>query len=579
MNSSSIDASWRRVVALSVLVPLLSVALRTADARAIEVRAQSAPAVQQASSPRIELTVGTISGIQVLAPRPVRTFLGIPYAAPPTGPLRWQAPQPVARWAGVRQAVQFGPRCMQHASGKPSFRSTRVSEDCLYLNVWAPDPGKDEKRPVLVYFHGGNLNEGDASESRYDGANLAEIGIVTVTVNYRLGVFGFLALPSARHESSDSAVGNYGLLDQVAALRWVRDNIASFGGDPAKVTIAGDTGGAVAVSAHMASPQSRGLFARAIAQSGGAFGRQAVWSRSRAEKLAARFATQVGAWTLPQLRAMSAEQLLAATGSERGPKFVFWPHVDSQFLTDTPEAIFNSGGQAPVPLLLGNRSQEGHVGPMLLGAKPTPENWKQALERLFGEQAAQAMSHYPGNDNDEVVRSATVLAGDLAAAHATWRWMSLHRQTGSGSPVYLYVYDRMPSSAAGASERRASIAQSDLQVDPALGNLNLLPRHGWRAEDYLASGALLRYLVQFVKTGDPNGPRDNPLRYWSALGLGGPARPPSWPAAREEQGGLARQTIDVTPRTTWDRSAARQDFIGRFIATQAFDDTWIDKRR
>ena len=567
MLRSSVKVSLARVVAFAVTVPLFVVTW-TSAARASTVNA-SPLAAPVAASPRIELTTGAISGTRMQAPRPVHAFLGIPYAAPPIGSLRWQAPKPIARWSGIRQATRFAPRCMQHPNEKRPARASHMSEDCLYLNVWAPNPDTDAKRPVLVYFHGGDLNEGDASEIRYDGANLAGIGVVTVTVNYRLGVFGFLALPSSPSESSSDSARNYGLLDQVAALRWVRENIASFGGDPANVTIAGDFGGAVAVSAHMASPLSRGLFARAVGQSGGAFGRMAPLNRARAEQLALRFAARVGKSTLPLLRAMSAEQLLAATGSPSDRKFFFWPHVDGAFLTDTPEAIFASGGQTQVPLLLGTRSRERHSEDVPSEADATPERWKLALERLFGDQATQALSYYPGGDRAQAVRSATLLGTDLTVGHAAWRWMSLHRQTGNGSPVYFYLYERMPTSHEGASEREEAAAAAPSSDDDTLGNLNLLPHPGWGADDYRASSVLLRYLIRFVKTGDPSGPRDNSLGYLSALSLGWPKRLPAWPAVREERGAIARQRIDVEPQTIWDPSAARHDFIQRAIAAQA----------
>ncbi|MGN6083705.1 carboxylesterase/lipase family protein [Trinickia sp.] len=567
MLPSSAKVLLGRAVARTVAVSLLFVTLCAARA---SVALDSPSAAPPAVGPRLELMTGTIAGANVNAPpRPVRAFLGIPYAAPPIGALRWQAPQPIARWSGIRQATQFAPRCMQHPNEKRPARASQMSEDCLYLNVWAPNPDTDAKRPVLVYFHGGDLNDGDASEIRYDGANLAAIGVVTVTVNYRLGVFGFLALPSSPSESSGDTARNYGLLDQVAALRWVRENIAAFGGDPANVTIAGDFGGAVAVSAHMASPLSRGLFARAVGQSGGAFGRMAVLSRAQAEQLALRFAAQVGKSTLPQLRALSAEQLLAATGSADDRKRFFWPHVDGAFLTDTPEAVFASGGQTQVPLLLGTRSRERHSVEVPNEADATPERWKLALERLFGDQAAQALSYYPAGDRAQAMRSAALLGTDLTVGHAAWRWMSLHRQTGNGSPVYFYLYERMPTSSEGASEREEAAAAAPSSDDDTLGNLNLLPHPGWGADDYRASSALLRYMIRFVKTGDPSGPRDHSLGYLSALSLGWPERLPAWPAVREERGAIARQRIDVEPKTIWDPSAARHDFIQRAIAAQA----------
>src|SRR5437588_2380461 len=233
----------------------------------------------------------------------VRIFQGIPFAQPPTGDQRWKPPQPVKSWAGVRQAVKFGPRCMQHpVFGDMGFRSDGMSEDCLYLNVWTPSRSGKERLPVLVYFYGGGFVAGDGSEPRYDGESMARRGIVAVTVNYRLNVFGFLAHPELTKESPQHASGNYGLLDQNAALRWVHENIAAFGGDPEKVTIAGESAGSLSVSAHMVSPLSKELIAGAIGESGSVMGTLPPVPLAKAEEGGVRFATKLGAKTLADLR-------------------------------------------------------------------------------------------------------------------------------------------------------------------------------------------------------------------------------------------------------------------------------------
>ncbi|MEO8778005.1 MAG: carboxylesterase family protein, partial [Rhodanobacter sp.] len=273
-----------------------------------------AHALQLPASPRVQTVEGWVDGTHALTNGlGLDEFQGIPYAAPPLGALRWRPPQPVSAWNDVRQTKHFGPRCMQlPLFGDMVFRSHGMSEDCLYLNVWKPAHASG-KLPVLVYFFGGGFVAGDGSEKRYDGASLASQGIVTVTVNYRLGVFGFFALPALADESPQHAAGNYGLLDQVAALRWVRANIARFGGDPAQVTIAGESAGSIAVSALMTSPLAHGLFARAIGESGALIAPIAPVTLATMEKHGETFAHKVGTDSLAALRALPANTLLQAT--------------------------------------------------------------------------------------------------------------------------------------------------------------------------------------------------------------------------------------------------------------------------
>src|ERR1041384_4259583 len=243
----------------------------------------------------------------------VRLFRGIPFAQPPTGDWRWREPQPVQNWEGVRQAVDFGPRCMQAPIfNDMRFRSNGVSEDCLYLNVWTPAKSNRERLPVLVYFYGGGFVSGDSSEPRYDGESMAAKGIVVVTVNYRLGIFGFMAHPELTRETSYKASGNYGLLDQSAALRWVQKNIASFGGDPKRVTIGGESAGSVSVSAQMASPLSKNLIAGAIGESGSITGTLSAIPLPQAEAAGVKFAAELNAPTLAALRALGTQQVFEA---------------------------------------------------------------------------------------------------------------------------------------------------------------------------------------------------------------------------------------------------------------------------
>ena len=260
----------------------------------------------------IEATVQPGSG--------VRSFKGIPFAQPPVGDLRWREPQPVKNWKGVRSADQFGPRCMQRTSPTRDywFRSNGMSEDCLYLNVWTPAKSDRERLPVLVYIFGGGFQNGDGSEPRYDGESMARKGMVAVTVNYRTNIFGFFSHPELTKESPHHASGNYGLLDQVAALEWVQRNIAAFGGDPKRVTIAGESAGSISVSALMASPLSRDLIAGAIGESGALISTLPPRPLAETEQDGVQFAASAGAASLAALRAMTAEQIQEAMA--KGPE-------------------------------------------------------------------------------------------------------------------------------------------------------------------------------------------------------------------------------------------------------------------
>src|SRR5215510_14999564 len=294
-----------------------------------------------AAQDRVKTANGVVEGTSEKGSS-VRSFKGIPFAAAPVGDLRWQAPQPVRDWKDVRKADQFGPRCMQRPIfSDMGFRSNGMSEDCLYLNVWTPAKSNRERLPVLVYFYGGGFVAGDGSEPRYDGESMAAMGIVVITVNYRLGVFGFFAHPELTKESPHHASGNYGLLDQIAALHWVHDNIAAFGGDPKRVTIAGESAGSIAVSAQMASPLSKNLIAGAIGESGSILGALSAVPLAQGEQMGAKFAASLGKGDAPplaELRAMTAEQLLEATAKPGQPWFT--PTVDGYFFPKSPFEIF-----------------------------------------------------------------------------------------------------------------------------------------------------------------------------------------------------------------------------------------------
>jgi para-nitrobenzyl esterase len=491
----------------------------------------------------VRIDSGALAGIHDAAAG-VSEFLGIPYAAPPLGALRWQPPRPVSAWTGVRAADHFGPRCMQRPLfGDMVFRSDGMSEDCLYLNVWTPPGSEGKKLPVLVYFYGGGFVGGDGSEYRYDGASLARRGIVTVTVNYRLDVFGFLALPTLAEESPHHATGNYGLLDQVAALQWVHRNIAAFGGNADEVTIGGESAGSMAVSALMASPLSKGLMQRAIGESGSVLGNLTPRPRTLAEQQGKAFEKHVGARSLAQLRAMPAAVLLAACGDHGVPDFV--PVVDGWFLPRAPAAIYEAGDQAHIPLLVGSNSQEGFYADFLKRQPPTPANYRATLERQFGTHAAEALKLYPGNDEAEVKTSGTALAGDRFIAFSTWRWMHLQRRTGNAPVYYYYFTGARPAKRDGSAGPDPGAVHSG-EIEYALGNLATNRVYAWTGDDRKVSATMEGYFAHFIKTGDPNG-----------AGL------PNWPATKAKDGGLLRQVIGVETHTVVDRDAPRYEFLQR----------------
>lgn len=507
-------------------------------------------AATPADIPSVQIHAGRIIGKRAQVNGvPLREFLGIPYAAPPTGPLRWKPPQPVTHWHTPRTTQQFGPSCMQRPIyGDMVFRSDGMSEDCLYLNVWTPAHKATAKLPVLVYFHGGGLMAGSGSEPRYDGASLAARGIVTVTINYRLGVFGFLALPALAAESPHHAAGDYGLLDQVAALRWVRNNISRFGGDPSRITIGGESSGSISVSQLMASPLSRGLIAGAIGESGAMFPSIKLLTLDEAESRGRAFMKQVGADSLSALRAMPAKALLKATAQEQS--MYFRPDIDGYFLDQSLSAIYTQGRQAHVPLLLGSNSQEGFYTTILDGKTPTPAHYRAALKRIFGDQAKRALALYPGHTKAQVKQSGTALSGDLFIAHATWRWMELQRRTGK-APVYFYYFAqaRPPKRHPQPGDKPAPGAVHSGEIEYALGNLDSNHVYAWTPTDHKVSRIMEGYFAHFIKTGDPNAP-----------GL------PYWPAVRKVDGGLLRQVIDACTHTRIDQGAARQAFLRAFLA-------------
>ncbi len=454
--------------------------------------------------PRVSVANGMLQGINVSG---IRTFKGVPYAAPPTGDLRWREPQPAQNWAGIRKADHFGPRAMQlPLFSDMQFRSDGVSEDCLYLNVWTPAKTGNEHLPVLVYFYGGGFVAGDGSEYRYDGESMARRGIVAITVNYRLGLFGFFSHPGLTKESPHHASGNQGLLDQYAALQWVQKNIAAFGGDPKRVTIAGESAGSYAVSAQMASPLSKNLFAGAIGESGSLLGFSQALSLADAEKAGVQFADSVDAKSLSALRAMSAEDLLKATSS---PGFARFPvAVDGYFFPKQPLAIYEAGQQAQVPLLVGWNSQESGYQGILENDAPTVENYTKAVQKMYGNQANDILIAYHANSDSEVQNVATKLASDRFIGFSTWRWSNVQSMT-SHQPVYRYLYARpRPQTRQDKNNKTqpaAAGASHSAEIEYALGNLATNRVYDWQPQDEEVSQVMQQFFANFITKGNPNG--------------------------------------------------------------------------
>jgi para-nitrobenzyl esterase len=491
----------------------------------------------------------------------IRLFRGIPFAAPPVRELRWRPPQPVKPWTQPLVADRFGPRCMQRPIyGDMSFRSSGVSEDCLYLNVWTPAERGDAKLPVLVYFFGGGFNAGDGSEPRYDGEAMARRGIVAVTVNYRLSVFGFLAHAELTKESPNHASGNYGLLDQVASLEWVRRNIAAFGGDPARVTIAGESAGSISVSALMASPLSRGLIAGAVGESGAMIAptREPI-SQAEGDKEGETFAAAAGAASLQALRALSSDEILAVTARPGLPR----PNciLDGYFLPKTTAAIMAAGEQAHVPLLAGWNSEERSVSGLLGSAPRTPEAFAAAVKKEFGDRAADVLKAYPGTTSNEVTASGTALASDQFIAFGTWKWIDAHART-STKPVYRYYYSHprpamrpeMGNAVAGTAggvirggdgprPPAPTGAVHSADIEYAMGNLAGNATFAWTPADHKVSETFQSFVANFVKTGNPNGP-----------GL------PQWPVVTDP-GATQVMQIDVESKPVPDTTRARYQLL------------------
>jgi para-nitrobenzyl esterase len=458
----------------------------------------------------VKVESGMLAGA-MNADHTVRMFKNIPFAAPPTGDLRWKAPEPPAKWTGVRAADKFGSPCMQtDVFGDIYFRDAQPSEDCLNLDIWIPAKHAAGKIPVFLWYYGGGFVAGSASEPRYDGEALAKKGVIVVNANYRLGVFGFYSHPELTKESGHNSSGNYGLLDQVAALQWVVKNIEAFGGDPKNITIGGESAGSFSVCAQMATPLSKGLFQKAIGESGAFFptrkeGGLTVKPLAETEQFGVKFAESMGAKSLAGMRAKPANDVLQAA-AKLGRGFGFGPNIDGYFFPEDPAITYAKGGQAHVPLLAGWNADEGKMMVLFNPQKPTVKSFEQQAKERFGDQAPEFLKLYPAANDQEAILSAEALASDDFIAYSTWKWLNLQVET--GAPVYAYHFEQVPATKPGAmmgpvpaSEVGSRHAGEIEYVFQTLKSKDL----PWTDGDFKVSDTMSSFWANFVKNGDPNG--------------------------------------------------------------------------
>lgn len=455
------------------------------------------------SSPPLKTTVevagGTIEGVERDG---IFAYKGIPFAAPPVGDLRWKAPRPVEAWTGVKDADAYACGCMQDASmaamtGAPA----NFSEDCLYLNIWTGARKVDERRPVMVWIHGGAFVGGMTGTPMFDGTKFAQKGVVLVSLAYRLGVFGFMAHPELSGESGRGS-GTYGLQDMIAGLQWVKDNIGRFGGDPSRVTIFGESAGGIAVGMLAAAPPAKGLFQRAISESGGSFAPPRVVegagmnvpSLKLAESDGESFLKKLGVDGIEAARALPAERIQESAGGGMGGGASFWPVADGYVIPGDPYELYTRGEFNDTPILAGTNSNEGGL---FMRGPATPDRFEQQIRSGYGERADVILEAYPHATDAEAARASADVFREFAFSWPTWAWARLQSRMGKGK-VFLYYYDhRTPRSPDGANHAD--------EVPYVFGNFGGLGGEP-RPEDLALSEMIQAYWIHFADKGDPNGP-------------------------------------------------------------------------
>jgi para-nitrobenzyl esterase len=449
-----------------------------------------------ASAATVSTEAGLVDGVRQ---NDLTVYKGIPYAAAPLGPRRWRAPQPAEAWKGILAASRFAPACMQTGVSMPGETPPKTSEDCLYLNIWVPARIPDARLPVMVWIHGGGWTNGSASMPLYWGDQLARKGVVVVTFGYRLGPFGFLALPELANESSHHASGNYGLLDQIAALAWVKRNIAAFGGDPGRVTIFGQSAGSDSVSILMASPLAKGLFARAIGESGGLFEPFKLapgYLLANAERQGEAYMASLGVKSLAALRTLPASGLLKG-----GAGTVSHPVLDSYVLAESPYDAFVEGKQNDVPILIG--SNEGEARSLVQDLDAVKANtYESEITKHWGALPKPLYDQYPHATDAEARQARLDFERDLRFGWDMWAWARLQAKAGKG-PVFTYHFSHDPPFP------RDSVydgwgASHFAELWYTFDHLDQEPWK-WSAQDRTLAADMSSYWVNFARTGNPNG--------------------------------------------------------------------------
>ena len=451
----------------------------------------AAPLMSLAANSTVKVEQGTLQGT---TENGLTVYRGIPFAAPPVGDLRWRAPQPPAKWEGVRAAEKFAPQCEQ------SIQAPAMSEDCLYLNVWTPAKSPSARVPVLVWIYGGGFSVGATSVPTYSGEQLAQKGVVFVSISYRLGALGFLAHPGLSAESPQHVSGNYGLLDMIAALEWIKKNIAAFRGDPNKVTIFGESAGGIAVSQLCASPLAKGLFEGAMSESGGSFGppRSAgqfgenMKPLADAERGGVEFARNLGAASVADLRKVPAEKVLAAT---RG---LAWPNIDGWVIPSDEYTLYSAKQFNDVPVLIGYNSDEGAS----FSRDRTPKDYVDGVRRRYGSFADSLLKAYPAGEAT-VPKTARDLNRDAAFGWHTWTWARLQSSLGK-TKVFYYYFDQHPDYPAD-SPQAGHGSPHGMEVEYVFKHVTGGPSGKPSATDLTISEAMATYWTNFAKYGDPNG--------------------------------------------------------------------------
>ncbi len=442
---------------------------------------------------------GMVEGI---AEDGIGVFKGIPFAAPPVGDLRWKAPQPVNKWEGVLKADKFAPACPQMTFDFPGAPKLEVSEDCLYLNIWTPATSSKEKLPVMVWIYGGGFAMGSTSYPVNSGEQIAKKGVIMVSIAYRVGPLGFMAHPELSAETENQLSGNYGLLDQLAGLKWVQKNIGAFGGDPRRVTIFGESAGGISVSMLCGSPLAKGLFNGAISESGGNFGpvyndtgekRDGIPGLRAAEKLGVEFMKRMGVGSIAELRQLSPDKWKGDPLTQMGG---FWPVVDGYVIAGDQYKLYQAGNYNDVDVIIGTNSDEG-----AMFVRPSkPEDYKAGIEARFGKFANWVLELYPGSTERETYTSSADIFRETAFAWPSWAWANLQSETGK-SKVFVYYFDQQqPSSPFSPVTPRGAGHGNEMAYV-----FKHLDSNQFGEADMKLSEAMITYWTNFAKTGDPNG--------------------------------------------------------------------------